>query len=241
VVDPAWPTDVPTDPAVAAENLAVRWPDATREAVSGVSFALPPGGSMVLAGPSGAGKSTVLAAVLRTLPVARGAVTLDGHDTATMAAEDVRSRIAWCGPAAHLFDSTLRENLRLARPGATDDDLVAALRHARLDAWLASLPEGLDTPLGEHGGPVSGGERQRLAVARVLLADRPVLTLDEPTAHLDAPTATALAAEIADLSRDRTTVVVSHRPAEFPDLPVVELPVVEPGAPRVPAGTARPA
>ena len=221
VVDPARPADVPIDPAVAAQDLAVRWPDATREAVSGVSFALPPGGSMVLAGPSGAGKSTVLAAVLRTLPVARGAVTLDGRDTATMAAEDVRSRIAWCGPAAHLFDSTLRENLRLARPGASDDDLVAALRHARLDAWLSSLPDGLDTPLGEHGGPVSGGERQRLAVARVLLADRPVLTLDEPTAHLDAPTATALAAELTEHSRGRTAVVVSHRPAEFPGLPVV--------------------
>jgi ATP-binding cassette subfamily C protein CydCD len=202
------------------------------EAVSGVSFALPPGERMVLAGPSGAGKSTVLAAILRTLPAARGAVTLDGHDTATMAGEDVRARIGWCGPAAHLFDSTLRENLRLARPDATDDDLVDALHHARLGAWLTSLPDGLDTALGEHGGPVSGGERQRLAVARVLLADRPVLALDEPTAHLDAPTARALAGEIAELSRGRTAIVVSHRPAEFPDLPVVT--VANAGIPGVP-------
>jgi ATP-binding cassette subfamily C protein CydCD len=223
VIDPARPAPVPTDPVVAAESLAVRWPDAAREAVSGVSFALPPGERMVLAGPSGAGKSTVLAAVLRTLPAARGATTLDGRDTATMAAEDVRSRIAWCGPTAHLFDSTLRENLRLARPDATDAELVAALDHARLAPWFASLPEGLDTPLGEHGGPVSGGERQRLAVARVLLADRPVLALDEPTAHLDAPTASALAGEITTLSRGRTAIVVSHRPAEFPGLPVLEL------------------
>ncbi|PVZ06292.1 thiol reductant ABC exporter subunit CydD [Actinomycetospora cinnamomea] len=223
VTDPVPAAAVPADPTVAVESLAVRWPDATQEAVSGVSFALPPGERMVLAGPSGAGKSTVLAAILRTLPAARGAVTLDGRDTATMAAEDVRSRIASCGPAAHLFDSTLRENLRLARPEATDDEIVEALDHARLGGWLASLPEGLDTPLGEHGGPVSGGERQRLAVARVLLADRPVLTLDEPTAHLDAPTATALATEIEALSRGRTALVVSHRPGEFPGLPVVEL------------------
>ncbi|MDD7967898.1 thiol reductant ABC exporter subunit CydD [Actinomycetospora lemnae] len=223
VVDPRRPAAVPADPVVAAEQLAVRWPDATREAVSGVSFALPPGERMVLAGPSGAGKSTVLAAVLRTLAAARGAVTLDGRDTATMAAEDVRAHIAWCGPAAHLFDSTLRENLRLARPAATDEELVDALRRARLGGWFASLPAGLDTPLGEHGGPVSGGERQRLAVARVLLADRPVLALDEPTAHLDAPTATALAGEIGEMSRGRTTIVVSHRPAEFPDLPVVTI------------------
>lgn len=223
VADPARPAPVPADPAVTAEALAVRWPDAVSEAVSGVTFALPPGGRMVLAGPSGAGKSTVLAALLRSLPAARGAVTLDGHDTATMAAEDVRARFAWCGPAAHLFDSTLRENLRLARPGATDDELVVALRHARLGAWFASLPDGLDTALGDHGGAVSGGERQRLAVARVLLADRPILALDEPTAHLDAPTAAALADEISELSRARTAIVVSHRPGEFPELPVVTI------------------
>ena len=128
VADPARPAPVPADPAVTAEALAVRWPDAVSEAVSGVTFVLPPGGRMVLAGPSGAGKSTVLAALLRSLPAARGAVTLDGHDTATMAGEDVRARFGWCGPDAHLFDSTLRENLRLARPGATDDELVAALQ-----------------------------------------------------------------------------------------------------------------
>lgn len=221
VADPARPAPVPADPAVTAEALAVRWPDAVSEAVSGVTFVLPPGGRMVLAGPSGAGKSTVLAALLRSLPAARGAVTLDGHDTATMAAEDVRARFGWCGPAAHLFDSTLRENLRLARPDATDDELVVALRHARLGAWFASLPDGLDTSLGDHGGAVSGGERQRLAVARVLLADRPILALDEPTAHLDAPTAAALADEISELSRGRTAIVVSHRPGEFPDLPVI--------------------
>ncbi|NMO88228.1 thiol reductant ABC exporter subunit CydD [Actinomycetospora sp. TBRC 11914] len=221
VTDPADPRPVPDDPAVATEALAVRWPGASVDAVSGVGFALAPGGRTLLTGPSGAGKSTVLAAVMRTLAARRGAVTLDGADTATMAAGDVRSRMGWSGATAHLFDNTLRENLRVARPGATDHELEHALARARLADWYAGLPAGLDTPLGEHGGPVSGGERQRLAVARVLLADRPIVVLDEPTAHLDGPTATALAGEIEEVTRERTALVVTHRPGEFPGLPAV--------------------
>jgi ATP-binding cassette subfamily C protein CydCD len=217
------PRPVPGDPRITADHLAVRWPGAQREAVSDVTFVLDRGRRMVLAGPSGSGKSTVLAALLRTLSSARGTVRLDGVDTSGMASEEVRDRIGWSGAAAHLFDSTLRENLRLARPQATDDELVDALRRARLAGWLAQLPEGLDTALGEHGGPVSGGERQRLAVARVLLADRPVMALDEPTAHLDTATAIELAAEIEEVGRGRTAIVVTHRPGEFPSLPVLDL------------------
>jgi ATP-binding cassette, subfamily C, bacterial CydCD len=229
VTDPAVPAPVPDDPEVAAVDLTVRWPGAGSDAVSGVDFALAGGDRMLLTGPSGAGKSTVLAAVMRTLAARRGAVTLDGTDTAAMAADGVRSRMAWSGAAAHLFDNTLRENLRLARPDATDAELERALTRARLADWYAGLPAELDTALGEHGGPVSGGERQRLAVARVLLADRPVMVLDEPTAHLDAPTAAALAAEIEEVTRGRTALVVTHRPAEFPALPAV---AVGHGAPR---------
>jgi ATP-binding cassette, subfamily C, bacterial CydCD len=221
VTDPVPAAPVPADPGVDVDDLAVRWPGADRDAVTAVSFALARGERVVLAGPSGAGKSSVLATVLRTLAPARGAVRLDGRDTAMMAGDEVRARIGWTGSDAHLFDSSLRENLRLARPDAPDADLLGALRRARLGAWYAGLPDGLDTLLGEHGGPVSGGERQRLAVARVLLADRPLLALDEPTAHLDAETATALAAEIDQLSQGRTAVVVTHRPAEFPGMPVV--------------------
>ncbi|GLZ48305.1 ABC transporter [Actinomycetospora sp. NBRC 106375] len=224
VTDPPVPIPAPADPGLAVADLGVRWPGADHDAVDAVSFTLGSADRMVLAGPSGAGKSTVLAAVLRTLAPTHGAVRLDGEDIAGMAGDDVRERFGWSGPGAHLFDSTLRENLRLARPEATDDDLVDALRRARLGAWFAGLPDGLDTALGEHGGPVSGGERQRLAVARVLIADRPVLALDEPTAHLDAATSGALAREIDDLSRGRTAIVVTHRPDEFPALPVVRLP-----------------
>ncbi|HEY2191273.1 MAG TPA: thiol reductant ABC exporter subunit CydD [Actinomycetospora sp.] len=235
VADPDSPRPVPADPAVAAADLAVRWPGAASDAVAGVDFALLPGDRMLLTGPSGAGKTTVLAAVMRTLAARCGAVTLDGTDTAAMLADEVRSRMGWSGAAAHLFDNTLRENLRLARPDATDAELEHALTRARLADWYAVLPAGLDTALGEHGGPVSGGERQRLAVARVLLADRPVVVLDEPTAHLDAPTAAELATEIEGVTRERTALVVTHRPDEFPGLPSV---VVGSGPPRAAARSA---
>ncbi|MEJ2863148.1 thiol reductant ABC exporter subunit CydD [Actinomycetospora flava] len=223
VADPSRPLEVGAGDHLGAEDLAVRWPDAASDAVHGVDLDLAPGEGLVVAGPSGAGKSTLLAALARTLPVRTGRASVDGVDIARCDGDDVRARQAWCGPASHLFDSTLRENLLLARPEAGDEDLVAALHRARLGAWFAELPQGLDTPLGEHGGAVSGGERQRLGVARVLLADRPVLVLDEPAAHLDPATAEALCADLLAAGRDRTLLVVSHRPDEFPGLPVLRL------------------
>ena len=135
----------------------------------------------------------------------------------------MRDGIAWCGAATHLFDNTLRANLLLASPTATDDELARALQQAQLGNWLAALPEGLDTALGEHGGAVSGGERQRIGVARALLADRPVTILDEPTAHLDARTADALADELLDVTRGRTALIVTHRPEQTPGLPRLDL------------------
>jgi ATP-binding cassette subfamily C protein CydCD len=144
-------------------------------------------------------------------------------DTRTCDGDSVREQIAWCGPDTHLFDSTLRENLRLARPAAGDDDLRAALSLAQLGTWLSALPDGLDTALGTHGTPISGGERQRIGVARALLSDRPILLLDEPTAHLDARTAATLAADVLAATEGRSTLVVTHRPAEFSTLPVVDV------------------
>ena len=149
---------------------------------------------------------------------------MDGVDTRSLRSDDVRSRISWCGPAPHLFDSTLRENLRLARPGASDDRMAAALHGAGLGPWLAGLPDGLDTWVGRHGGVVSGGERQRIGLARALLADRPVLLLDEPTAHLDAATADRICADVLEAMAGRTTIITSHRPDVFPGLPELRLP-----------------
>ncbi|WP_410622899.1 thiol reductant ABC exporter subunit CydD [Amycolatopsis sp. cmx-8-4] len=221
--EPAVAEPVPAAGDLVAEHLSVRWPDARRDAVQDVNLRIGHGRRLTLTGRSGAGKSTVIAALMRYLDPAAGRVLLDDVDTRHHAGSAVRNRIAWCGPEAHLFDSTLRENLRLARPGATDDDLRAALGLARLGAWLDRLPEGLDTALGAHGTPVSGGERQRIGVTRALLSDRPILLLDEPTAHLDAPTAAALAADVLATTEGRSTLVVTHRPADFAALPTVDL------------------
>jgi ATP-binding cassette subfamily C protein CydCD len=223
VIDPAAAAGTAPPGALAARGLAVRWPGSHSDVVTGVDLVLAPGHRVALTGPSGSGKSSVVAALLRTLPPAAGRITADGRDVTTLAADDVRAGIAWCGPWTHLFDSTLRANLRLAAPDATDDELVAALRRAQLGDWFAGLPDGLDTAVGEHGGAVSGGERQRLGVARVLVADRPVLVLDEATAHLDAATADALAGELLASTAGRTALLVTHRPEQTPGLPEVRL------------------
>jgi len=235
VAEPADPLPVPFGHSLATQRLSVRWPAADRDAVSGVDLRVPGGGGLVLTGPTGSGKSTVLAALLRTLDPRTGRVTMDAVDTRALSGDDVRSRIAWCGPAPHLFDSTLRENLRLARPDAADDRIAAALSRAGLGDWLAGLPEGLDTRIGRHGGTVSGGERQRIGLARALLAGRPLLLLDEPTAHLDAATAERVCADLVRTMAGRTAIVTSHRPELFPGLPRLRLPAAEP-QPRVHRG-----
>ena len=219
VTEPATSAPVTPPTGFAARDLAVRWPGAERDAVRDIDLDLTPGSRLALVGPSGSGKSTVVAALLRTLNPHAGTLCADGHDVRALASEGVRAGIAWCGARAHLFDSTLRANLLLAAPDAVDDDLVAALGQAQLGAWLAGLPLGLDTPIGEHGGPVSGGERQRLGIARAVLARRPVWVLDEPTAHLDAATADALADELMTLTAGRTALIVTHRPEQTPELP----------------------
>lgn len=223
VTEPASSPTVTPPTRFTARNLAVRWPGADRDAVREVDMDLTPGSRLALVGPSGAGKSTVVAALLRTLNPSTGTLHADSHDVRTLAADDVRAGIAWCGARTHLFDSTLRANLLLAAPDATDNDLTDALRQAQLGAWLATLPRGLDTPIGEHGSTISGGERQRLGIARAILSQRPVWMLDEPTAHLDAATADALAAELMTLTSGRTALIITHRPEQTPDLPQLQV------------------
>ena len=126
--------------------------------------------------------------------------------------EDVRRTFALAGQNAHVFNSTIRANLSLARPDATDAELDDALRRARLGEWVASLPDGLDTLVGEEGGRLSGGQRQRLTVARALLSAAPVLVLDEPTAHLDAETAEVLVRDVLAAADDRAVLLITHRP-----------------------------
>lgn len=222
--EPDHPRPAPPGRWLGTRGLAVRWPGSDRDAVTGLDLGLPSGTRLVLTGPTGCGKSTVLATLMRTLDPRAGAVYVDGIDTREVLGDDIRARVAWCGPATHLFDSTLRQNLLLARQGADDGRLVDALRRAGLADWLAELPEGLETQVGRRGDAVSGGERQRLGLARALLADRPLLLLDEPTAHLDAATAALVRADLLRATAGRTALVVSHRPDELPGFPRVCLP-----------------
>ncbi len=201
------------DAVLAVEGLAVRHPGRTADAPARVTFTVSPGETVALTGPSGAGKSTVLAALLGLLPPSRGRVTVGGTDLALLERDAWWERIAWLPQRPHLFDGTVAQNVRLARPAATDAQLRRALRDAGALGFVTALPQGTDTRLGEGGAGLSAGQRQRLALARVFLADRPVLLLDEPTAGLDNRTEAHVAAALRRLARDRTVVVVAHRPA----------------------------
>ncbi len=213
VCDPAAPLPAPAArPPVVLESVTARYAGEDRPALSRFDLRLDPGARVALVGPSGAGKSTVTNLLLRFLDPEHGRVTIAGRDAREYRQEDVRRTFALAGQEAHVFDSTIRENLRLARPAATDAELESALGRAHLSDWVASLPDGLGTLVGEDGMGLSGGQRQRLVLARALLADAPVLMLDEPTAHLDPPTARALMDDVLDAAADRTVLLITHRP-----------------------------
>jgi ABC-type multidrug transport system fused ATPase/permease subunit len=211
--DPGSPLPAPLRGSVVAlEGVTARYAVADEAVLRDVDLTLAPGRKVALVGPSGAGKTTVTRLLLRFLDPERGRVTIAGRDIRDYAQADVRRHFAIAGQEAYVFDSTIRENLRLARPEATDAELHAVLHRARLEDWIASLPDGLDTPVGEEGSRLSGGQRQRLTLARALLADAPVLVLDEPTAHLDPETAEAVMDDVLAAAGDRMVLLISHRP-----------------------------
>jgi ATP-binding cassette, subfamily C, bacterial CydC len=213
VRDPAEPRPAPLLPAVVVlESVTARYAPELPPALSGFDLRLEPGRRIALVGPSGSGKTTVTNLLLRFLDPEEGRVTLAGHDVRDLRQRDVRRTFALAGQDAHVFNSTIRANLSLARPGATDAELEDALQRARLGKWVASLPEGLETRVGEEGTRLSGGQRQRLTVARALLSDAPVLVLDEPTAHLDPETAEVLIRDILAAAGDRSVLLITHRP-----------------------------
>ncbi|MEU2224394.1 thiol reductant ABC exporter subunit CydD [Streptomyces sp. NPDC018347] len=199
--------------AVVFEGVTVRYPGRSSDAVTGVSFSVGPGETVALVGPSGAGKSTLLSALLGFVRPAEGRVLIGGADLAGLDLEEWRSRIAWVPQRPHLYAGTIAENVRLARPGADDGAVRRALRDAGAWDFVAALPEGVDTLLGEDGAGLSAGQRQRLALARAFLADRPVLLLDEPTAALDGATEADVVAAVRRLAAGRTVLLVVHRPA----------------------------
>ncbi|MDN3239403.1 thiol reductant ABC exporter subunit CydC [Glycomyces tritici] len=198
-------------PYIEIKRLSVTWPGADAPALHGFDLTVQPGERVAVMGPSGSGKSTLAAALMGFLPY-EGTLRFGGVELAEYDGDDLRRTVGLCSQDAHVFDTTLAENLRLARPSAADEDLARALRWAGLRDWLEALPEGLQTRLGEHGRAVSGGERGRIALARCLLADREVLVLDEPDAHLDAATAERVLRTAAAALEGKTTIVITHRP-----------------------------
>ncbi|MFF0275785.1 thiol reductant ABC exporter subunit CydD [Streptomyces sp. NPDC004330] len=212
VHEPVRPETPPASPfPVELTGLSARHAGQEREALAGFRLTLKAGRRVAVVGASGSGKTTLAQVLLRFLDVESGTYRLGGVPVWELDGDAVRRLVGLCAQDAHLFDSSVRENLRLARTGASDEELREALRRARLLDWVDGLPQGLDTLVGEHGSRLSGGQRQRLALARALLADFPVLVLDEPAEHLDLATADALTDDLLRATEGRTTVLITHR------------------------------
>jgi thiol reductant ABC exporter CydC subunit len=212
VRDPASPLPAPRWPfSVGLERVRARYPGRPRPALDGFSLRLEPGEHVALVGQSGAGKTTVSNLLLRFLDPESGRVTVAGEDLRGYAAQDVRRSISVAGQDSHLFTASIKDNVRLSRPDASDWDVEQALRRARIWSWVDRLPERLNTLVGEGGRELSGGQRQRIVLARALLADAPVLILDEPTAHLDPSTADELVRDVFAAAKGQTVLLITHR------------------------------
>jgi thiol reductant ABC exporter CydC subunit len=212
VAEPAHPIALVDGPhALKVRALRYSYPGQTRRALDGMDLDLSPGRRVAIVGPSGAGKSTLAGVLLRFLSYSGGSVTLDGIELAELAGDEIRRAVGLVAQDAHVFDSTLEENLRLAKREASAEELDDALGAARLLDWTRELPAGLQTEVGERGERMSGGQRQRLAIARALLTDFPVLILDEPGEHLDTQTADAIVADLLTITEGRTTLLITHR------------------------------
>jgi thiol reductant ABC exporter CydC subunit len=209
---PARPVPVPRcesgPPNLRVRGLRAGWPGGP-EVLHGVDLDVQAGAQVTVVGPSGTGKSTLLA-VLAGFLTYQGSITLDGVELREMAGDDLRTVVGWCPQDTHLFDTSVGENLRFARPGCSDTELLEVLDAVGLTAWLAGLPEGLRTRVGDHGSQLSGGERHRLGVARVLLAGHPLVLLDEPTEHLEPDMAESVAAQLLSALSGRTVIWVAH-------------------------------
>lgn len=216
VVDPAQPATVTDPTSIDLVDVRYRYEEVGPWILDGVSLHIGRGETIALVGPSGTGKTTLAELLMRFRDPTEGAILLGGHDLRTLDQETVRSWVGLAGQEAHLFPTSIRENLRIAAPDADDDALFAALDDAGIGGWVQDLPDGLDTQIREQGTNISGGQRQRIALARAILADWRFLVLDEPTAHLDEATADIVLRDLLTAARQRGlgVVLITHRRVE---------------------------
>ncbi|AKJ67626.1 hypothetical protein PATSB16_13870 [Pandoraea thiooxydans] len=210
VIEPQSPSPTVANNDLVIRQLRLRYDEQGPWVLDGVDLDLPHGRRLGLVGPSGSGKSSLVGAMLRLYPY-QGSITLGGAPLEAWHGDDARARIAVVDQSPYLFDASLRDNLRLARPEASDEELRRVIGQAQLENYVASLPQGLDTWVGENGTRVSGGEARRIAIARALLADAPILILDEPTEGLDAGTAAELYEALAKAMTGRSVLLITHR------------------------------
>ncbi|MFF5249340.1 thiol reductant ABC exporter subunit CydC [Streptosporangium sp. NPDC000095] len=205
------PPPAPVEPHVRFEAARFHYGPDLPEALADVSFAIAPGETVALVGHSGAGKSTCASLLMRMWDVTAGQITVGGHDVRDFPQEDLRRLITLVPQDVYLFNVSLRDNIRLGRPEATDEEVEAAARAAHAHEFVTGLPDGYDTLPGELGARLSGGQRQRVAIARALLKDAPILIMDEAVSNLDAESEQEVAAAMTAARRDRTTLVIAHR------------------------------
>jgi ATP-binding cassette, subfamily B, bacterial len=207
--------------SIRLEQVSFRYPGQARMALDRISAEVPAGKTVALVGMSGAGKTTTAQLLMRFWDPDEGRILLDGVDLHDFKLDDLRSRIALVAQETYLFNDTLRANVLIAKPDASEAELRTAIRHAALEPLIATLPDGLDTMVGERGTSLSGGQRQRVAIARAFLKDAPILILDEATSHLDAVNEAAVRSALNLLKADRTTIVIAHRLSTIRDADLI--------------------
>jgi ATP-binding cassette subfamily C protein CydD len=192
-------------------SISYTYPGSSRPALEGINATIPAGKTTAIIGPSGAGKSTLINLLLRFQVPSEGSITIDGNPIHAIPLEAWHRQISWVPQHPYLFNATLRENILLARPEASAEEMESALKKTGLTTFIGSLPQGLETMIGEEGARLSGGEAQRVALARAFLKNAPLLVLDEPTSHTDPELEAALRSSIQELMKGRTTIIIAHR------------------------------
>jgi ABC-type multidrug transport system fused ATPase/permease subunit len=211
VQEPATPRSAPKNFSLSAKALTFSYSQNEAPVLKNISFELAEGGALAIVGPSGAGKTTLLNLLLRFWEYEKGLLCIGGTDIRNFTSEQLRSWLSVVSQNTHLFNGTVRENLLLGNPSARENDILSALERAQIREFVERLPQGLDTWIGEQGLQLSGGERRRLAITRALLKNAPLMIFDEPTANLDALSEREIFNTIRQLTKQKTTLVITHR------------------------------